>query len=207
MSKNNDKPKTHRFMHSVIVVFAIIALACSAFAIYEIYLLSSIENLIRYIVIATIGFVDLFIILKVRKYLFGKNKKNKKYHRTSFLVFLLIYCLITMAIGGVIYYIYGRITSINKTTVTYTSDLLVMSNNPANTIEDVKNMSLGILKDTKSPEGYIIPQEIIKEHTLQDENEIKEYDDYTSMLVDMYVGELSGMFVSDQYVSMFSGIT
>ena len=85
--------------------------------------------------------------------------------------------------------------------------MLVMSWSKANKIEDVKDMKIGILNDKKSPEGYIIPKEIIKENTLEDENQILEYEDYTSMLVDMYAKEIDAIFVPDSYVSMFSGIT
>ena len=201
-----EKPKKHRFMHFMIVLFALIALACSAFAIYEIYLLESIEDLLRSIAMVAMGVIDIFILLKVRKYLWGKKRK-KKLHRGVFLTFLIIYSLITAAVGGVIYYVYGQITHLNKDTVIYTSDLIVMTRNPANTVGEIKDTSIGILSDTKSPEGYIIPQEIIKENKLQDDNEIKEYDDYTTMLADMYAGDLGAMFVSNHYVSMFSGIT
>ena len=203
-----EKTKTkNKFLHFCISLFQIIALACSAFAIYEIFLLDSIENLIRYIIICAIGLIDLFTILKTLKYLKGKNKKNKKQKKGLFLFFLLFYSIICFGIGGAIHYVYGKIDNLNKDLITYTSDLLVMSTNPANSIEDIKNMTLGILADEKSPEGYIIPKEIIKEYKLEDDNLIKEYGDYTSMLVDMYVKELDGMFVSDHYVSMFSGIT
>ena len=82
-----------------------------------------------------------------------------------------------------------------------------MNNNAATDIDDINEMTIGILDDQKNPEGYIIPQEIIRENKLQDENEIKKYDDYTSMLVDLYANELDAMFVSGSYVSMFSGIT
>ena len=205
MAKGEDKQKKHGFIHFIIILFSIIALIASAFAIYEIYLLSSIENLIRYIAISVIGLIDLFILLKVRKYLRGKSKKKQK--KGLFIFFLIFFSILCSAIGAVIFYVYGQIDNLNKNTVVYTSDLLVMKTNPANTIENIKNMSIGILSDKKSPEGYIIPQEIIKQYKLQDENEIREYDDYTTMLVDMYSNELNAMFVSDSYVSMFSGIT
>lgn len=195
-----EKKKTGKVLRFFIFVFSLIAIATSTFAIYEIFLLSNIENLIRYILIGILGLTDLLIVLK----LMGKKKKRRK---KSYLVFLIFYSIICFCIGGVIFYVYGQLDSINKQSVTYTSDLLVMSSNKANNIKDIKDMKLGILKDTKSPEGYIIPKEIINENKLEDDNEIVEYDDYTSMLVDMYGEELDGMFVSDHYVSMFSGIT
>ena len=203
--ERNNNSKT---MNMIVVFFLIIALATSAFAIFEIALLSSIENLIRYIVMGVLALLDLFFILKTKKYIKGRyNKRSKRPKKKLFITILFIYSIICGTIGGIIFFIYGQISGINKEYVTYTSDLLVMNDNKAEDIKDVKDMTIGILSDKKSPEGYIIPKEIIDENHLEDENEIKKYDDYTSMLVDMYGNELDGMFVSDHYVSMFSGIT
>ena len=196
--QSNEKVKSHKFLNFMLKLFSIIAIAVSIFAIYEIYLLDSIENLIRYIVMGILGLIDIVILIKLK----GKRKKKKTY-----LSFLIIYSLICAIVGIVISYFYGQISSINKEQITYTSDLLVMSSNKANTIDDINDMKIGILNDKKSPEGYIIPREIIKEKKLEDENEIVEYEDYTSMLVDMYGNELDAVFVPDSYVSMFSGIT
>ena len=206
MSRNKEKTKDKKsgVMSFVIIFFLIISLIASAFAIYEILLLDSIENTLRYVVIGVLGFLDLIFILIANSHTRGKKKRKKK---GLFIFILFLYLLICLGIGGAIYYIYGQLDSLNKETVIYTSDLLTMSSNEASTIEDISDMKIGLLKDKKSPEGYIIPKEIIKEHALEDDNEMVEYDDYTSMLVDMYANELDAMFVSDHYVSMFSGIT
>ena len=201
--KNNSK-----IMNMIVVFFLIIALATSAFAIFEISLLSSIENLIRYIVMGVLILLDVFFVIKTRKYIKGRyNKRSKRPKKKLFILILFIYSIICGIIGGAIFFVYGQISGINKEYVTYTSDLLVMNKNEANDIKDIKKMTIGILSDKTSPEGYIIPQEIIAENKLEDDNEIKKYDDYTSMLVDMYGEEIDAMFVSDSYVSMFSGIT
>ena len=205
MGKNNSntkEKKDSKLLSFIVIIFLIIALATSAFAIYELYLLSSIETTIRYIVMGILAFIDLIFILKT-----FKKKKKKKKRPGIFILVLFIYSLICFTVGGIIYYLYGQIDNLNKETITYTSNLLVMSSNPANDIKDVKDMKIGLLSDKKSPDGYIIPQEMINENNLQDENEIVSYDDYTSMLVDMYIGEINAMFVSNHYVSMFSGIT
>ena len=207
MSKDKEKTKekSGKFINFLLTFFMLIALICSGFAIYEIFLLSGIESLIRYIVIGVFALIDLFIILKVRKY--KKGKKKKKPRKGLFIFFLIIYSIITFGIGGAIFYIYGKLNGLNKETITYTSNLLVMSDNEAEEIADVEDMTIGILSDKKSPEGYIIPQEIIKENNLNDTNEMVDYDDYTTMLVDMYAGDIDAMFAPDSYVSMFSGIT
>ena len=187
-----------KILSFIIKLFSIIALGASIYAIYEIYLLSSIEDLIRYIVMGVLILIDIVIIFKF---------KSKKKPKVSYLLFLFIISLISIGIGLTISYFYGKIDNLNKDKITYTSNMLVMSWSKANKIEDVKDMKIGILKDNKSPEGYIIPKEIIKEHKLEDDNQIVEYEDYTSMLVDMYSKELDAVFVPDSYVSMFSGIT
>lgn len=189
----------------VLLIFLILALLTSAFAIYEIFLLSSIETLIRYIVIGILLFTDFILFIRVRKA--SKKRKKKRNKRIGLISFMICYSIICLAVGLVIAYLYGQLNSINKKYVTYTSDLVVMSKSEANDIKDINDYTIGILKDKKSPEGYIIPQEIIKDNKLEDNNEIKNYDDYSTMLVDLYAGEIDGMFVSDHYVSMFSGIT
>lgn len=207
MSKKRKKGKSSLF-NKFMISFVIIAVASSIFSIYEILLLSSIETLIRYIVIGVLVLLDLIIIFKchrIRKFDETKNKKKPK--KKLFMFLIILYTIICLLIGGTIFYVYGKINGLNKTFVTYTSDLLVMSTNQANDISDVKDMKIGILKDDTNPEGAIIPKEIIKENNLNDENEVTDYDNYTSMLVDLYSGDLDAMFISNHYVSMFSGIT
>ena len=205
MSKDGDNKK---FIDKVITFFLVIALVMSGFAIYGIFLLSSIETLIRYIVMGLLVLIDLGFIRKAKKATKSRQTRRSGRPKKKLLIFnLIIYSLICGAIAGVIFFVYGQLSNMNKRYVTYTSNLLVMSKSPAKDIKDVKDMTIGILSDKKSPEGYIIPQEVIKENKLQDSNEIKKYDDYTSMLVDMYSDELDAMFVSNHYISMFSGIT
>jgi len=207
MAKDEGK-KEHKSTNLFIILFLIISFIGSGFLIYEIFLLSSIENLLRYIIIGILVLIDLLFILKTKKYFRGfKKKKNKKPRKGLFIAILIIYSLTCFVAGGIIFTLYEKIDNLNKNYVTYTSNLLVMSSNEADKVSDISDMSIGILKDKKSAEGYIIPQEIISENKLNDENEIKSYDDYTTMLVDMYAGELDAMFVSGSYVSMFSGIS
>ena len=157
MSKKSKKGKSSLF-NKFMIFFVIIAVASSIFSIYEILLLSSIETLIRYIVIGVLVLLDLIIIFKchrIRK--FDETKKKKKPKKKLFMFLIILYTIICLLIGGTIFYVYGKINGLNKTFVTYTSDLLVMSTNQANDISDVKDMKIGILKDDTNPEGAIIP--------------------------------------------------
>ena len=186
-------------------IILLITIGSSIFMIYELSLLSSIENTIRYVVMGILGLIDLIFILKV----FIKSKKARKKNKKKIgtLVFMIIYSIICIAVGSVINYLYGQIDNINKDTVIYSSSLVTMATNNAEKIEDIVDYKIAILDDETSPEGYIIPQEMIAENTLNDENEIVKYSDYSSMVVDLYADEVDAIFISSGYVELFSGIT
>ena len=184
MSKDTDELEKKPKRRFVILFFLIIALITSLFAIYELYLLSSIETLIRYIIMGFLVFIDLIFIFKTKRFFkpFKKKKKKKKKSKGIMLIiFMILYSLVCGFVGGAIFYVYGEVSNINKVYVTYSSSLVTMSKNSADKVSDIKDYKIGILKDKTSPEGYIIPQEIIKENNLNDNNEIKKYDDYSTM--------------------------
>lgn len=202
--ENETKEKKPK-IRIILSIFLIIAILCSGFAIYEIFLLSSIETLIRYIIIGILLFIDIILFFKVR--ISSKKRKKKRSKRIGLISFMIVYSLVCFAVGLVIAYFYGQLNSINKAYVTYTSDLVVMSDNSAESVDDVKDYTIGILKDKSSPDGYLIPQEMIDENKLEDDNEIKKYEDYSTMLVDLYAGDVDAIFITDNYVDMFSNVT
>ena len=207
MAKKNTN-KEGKILHKIIILIYIIALISSLLAIYEIFLFNGIETLIRYIVMALITLYDIRLLLKLRKIVKGKTRKNnKKYHKKLFLFWLILYSIICLGIAYSLNFVYSKVSSANKTDVTYTSYLVVLADNKTGNIKNAKNMKIALLNDKKNPDGYIIPQEMIKKYGLEDDNEIIEYDDYTSMLADLYAKELDAMFVPSAYVSMFSGTT
>ena len=134
-----------------------------------------------------------------------KNNRNKK-RRRLFISTMVFYTLICTLVGLVIFYLYGRLSNMNKEYVTYTSDLIVMSDNKAEDIEDIVDYKIGMLETKTSPDGYIIPNEIIKEYNLKDENDIKKYPDYNTMIVDLYDGAVDALLIPDNYPSMFKNI-
>ena len=78
MSKKKETKvkKESKIINTFIFLFLAISLALSGFAIFELCLLSSIENLLRYMAIAVLGCFDLFFILKFMG--LGKKKKKRK---------------------------------------------------------------------------------------------------------------------------------
>lgn len=204
MSKENNMVEKKK-SRIVIFILTVISLILSVFAIYEVFLLNSIEDMARYIFIAFLILIDLIIIFRTKRIWKRKNKKNSKH--IGYIFFLIIYGLICGVLGAAIFYVYGTLSGINKVYVTYTSDLVTMTSNKAKDISDIKGYTIGRLNDKTSPDGYIIPQEIIKEKKLKVNNKIKNYDNYSSMLTDLYNGNIDCLFLPDSYVSMFSNIS
>ena len=196
-----DKKKPKGWL--IYTIFFIISIITSVFAIYEILLLSSIENLIRYLVIAILIIIDLILLFRIKR--FFKPKKVKKH--ILLMLFMILYSIICLVIGLLISFVYKEVSSINKVYVTYTSNLITMASSNISDVSDVSDLKIGILSDKKSVEGYKIPMDIIKENKLEDENELVDYGDYTSMIVDLYSNDIDACFVSDSYVNIFSSIS
>lgn len=185
-----------------ILILFILTLISSIFAIYHIFLLSSIEDLIRYIIIGIFIFIDFILFIKTKK--IWKKKTKKESRHVVMILFMIFYLLINLVIGVVIFYLYGTVSGINKKWVTYSSSLVVLKDNTASKVSDLEDATIGMLDDKESPEGYIIPEEVIKENQLKENNKIKKFDTYTEMLSKLYEGKLDAIFLSSDYVSLYS---
>ena len=196
-----EKKKKKKKYRLWLLILTLITILANFFAIYEILLLGPVEEVIRYVVIGIFLLIDLVFFLKMKK------KRTKKENKAKLLTFFLVlYLLFSLFIGIVIMYLYDKIENVNKTYVTYSSSLITMSNNSINKISDIKNKKIGLLNDKTSPDGYIIPRMIIKENELDDDNNIKKYDDYNAMIADLYAGTIDYMFITTNYPSLFQSI-
>ena len=189
----------------IITSLLLICVASSGYLIYQLLLLNGIETLLRYMAIGVIAFINFIFLIKFL--LIRKNKKKKKKKHIGYCITLFLFATMCFAAAFIINYFYSKLDNINKDMVTYSSSLLVMADDKATKIEDINDYKIGILDDESSPDGYIIPQEIIKKYTLNDSNIIKPYDDYASMLVDLYAGDINAVFITSNYGELFSGIT
>lgn len=209
--KKEEKEKQEKTKKPVafilLLILVVLAVASSGYLIYILSLLATIETFIRTVIIGLLAFIDFILILKL-VLLKKKRLKSKKVKRhIGFSIFCIIYIIACFLIAFVVNYLYSKLDNINKDMVTYSSSLLVMADDPATKIDDIKDYEIAILGDEDNPEGYVIPQEIIKEHNLNDSNIITPYDNYSTMLVDMYAGEIDAVFISSSYADMYSGIT
>jgi LCP family protein required for cell wall assembly len=199
--EKKEKKKKKKKYRLWLFILTLITILANFFAIYEILLLGPVEEVIRYVIIGVFLLIDLVFFLKMKK------KRKKKENKAKLLTFFLIlYLLLSLFIGVVIMYLYGKLENVNKTYVTYSSSLITMSNNSMNKIDDVKDAKIGLLNDKTSPDGYLIPRIIIKENKLDDDNKIKKYDDYNAMIADLYDGTIDAMFITTNYPSLFQSI-
>lgn len=200
MKKNKEK-KIKKKKRIWLLILGILVILSNLVAIYNILRLGPIEELVRYIVIGIFVIIDIIILIRIKKK--RKNKEKKVKFLTTFLI---IYLLINILISTVIIYAYNSISKINKNYITYSSSLIVKAESEIEEINDVDNLIIGMINDTSSPDGYIIPKEIIKENNLDDTNDIEEYDDYSTMIADLYEGTIDALFISTDYESMFSSM-
>lgn len=196
-SKKANRKKIRILFFAFIILFII----SNVFLIYNILLLKGIENMIRYLAIGFMSFTSLLLSLwSIRSFV---KRRTKKFIISTILISLLIVIYFT---GG--YYInkaYSSIDNINKDEITYSTSLIVLKNSKINDISDLKDKKIGIIKDTKNIEGYIISQEIINDEKINKKTLI-EYDDTLSMITDLYEKEIDALFISSSYVSMFGSM-
>lgn len=184
------------------LIIMLLLLASSGFLIYNLILLQGIETFYRVMLILFIIFFDFLIV----KGLFTACFRNFKRLKFILLTIISIILIIIYGIGGTaIFLLYNKLSDFNKNKITYTSNLITLTSGPKN-VKDLENSKIGIIKDTEDIEGYVIPQEMIKDEKLDENNEIIQYEDSLEMMEDLYNEEIEAAFVSSNYKITFSNI-
>ena len=200
--RNKFKEKNNRVWIYILGITVILNLIAASTFIYSLSLLSGIENVIRYAimifaVIMTIIFLSLYMSSII---------KGKKLWYILFLIFIIISITAQGFVALNIIKLYNPINNINKSTITYTTDLIVLKNSNVEKINDLKKMTIGYISKDKASEDNTISELIIKENNLKDKNTVKEYTDYAEMLNDLYDGKIDAVLISSNYSVMFNTI-
>ena len=169
----------------------------TGFFIYNILLLHGIEDILRYLFVALLALV--FVIYVLLSLTIRHKSVIKK---VFFYLFLLILIVGQLTVGYYIGKFYSTIDKISKTTVTYSTNLVALKDSKI-TLTTLKNMKIGMINDSSSIDGYTISTEIINDNSLKTNNTVTEYEDYFTMLKDLYAKKLNAVFVPSNYVSMF----
>lgn len=124
-------------------------------------------------------------------------KKFKKFITLTVINTLLI--IIMFIVSIVINMIYSKIDMLSSKDYTlYTTNLVSLNN--TNLVSDSK---LGMISNNDDIEGYILANTLKNKEDL--DQEVVYYDDYYSMIDALYNGEVAAIFVSSNYVILFSG--
>lgn len=191
MTKVKKKKKKIKLkINNLLILLSIIT---SLFLMYRVGQFASAEPIICSIVILILFVVDLM-------FFYYKRNLKKVFAILGMTIFITINVFASYIIG----YAYNNIDSINKKEITYTSYLVTLNNSKIETIEDVTKLEIGMINDSLSIDNYVIAKEIIKEHNLDKENTIKNYDDVGVMLHDLYNQEIDAMLISSNYKEMFA---
>lgn len=118
--------------------------------------------------------------------------------RKSLIFLIILTCIYSPLFAFLSFYIdktYGIIDNVQKKYINYTSYMISLK-------DTTEYNKIGMISAKEDPTGYVIPKEMIKKENIT--GEIVEYDDYISMMTELYDGNIDAMFVANSYVTMFN---
>lgn len=194
--ENRKKGKLKKFNLFFNILFGMF-LMISAYLIYNLYRLTGIETIIRYIVMFLLGFLDIFLLIKW-------FKAMRKPLISRYLV--IFFCLLIFGAGE--FFIAKTINkglnvveniSIGKYR-NYSSSLVAMSSGNLKTKKDItESTKIGrVNANKKDYEAYVLTKDIMKKDKIS-ESQIVDYDDSISMLYDLYEGKIDAVFITSSY--------
>ncbi len=162
--------------------------------INSLLLLKGIENGIRIgIMILFLIFLFLYILVSL---LLLFTKKNKTFIFSS--LFVVIICCAMIFLSSFIHKAYSSLEKMNEDSVTYSTSLITLKGKSLNS-ESI----IGIIDNEDDVEGYILANKLIKEKKVK-YKELRKYNNYLDMLMDLYDGVSDGVLIGSNYVSTYS---
>ena len=193
----------HKFLFVVTLISILVLFGGVGYLIFTISKLNNIENTLRLIGSVVLIIISLLLFVLSIRFL-------NKYKKVKLIIVIILMLLIGAAgiFGGYnVDKVYNTLAKVSDTSgyTTYSSSLVTLKDNKADSIKDVKEDSkIGILNDKTSYEGYKMPLEIMKKQKLS--NETKEYDSYIAMIDALYDGEIEYVFLPTNYSVMFGSM-
>jgi len=196
------KEKKNKSWIYILGILTLLNFVAATYFIYSLLLLSGIETIIRYGIMAfTIVMALIFLNLWMNTVI-----KNKNIWNILFLIFIIISVTVQIFVGYNIIRIYNPISEINKANIEYTSSLITLKDIEIESVKDIDEMTIGMISKDEGYEDNAIGKLIIKENKLKDNNKIKEYSDYVEMLNALYAKEIDAVIISSNYKVMFNTI-
>ncbi len=186
--KRTNKPYRY-FFFTIFFLYLISFL----FMIRGLLLLSGIETFIRYLFI--IIFLVLFFIYTVGNLIFLILKKH------GFIIFTSVIAIIFSTINFFGYHYinktYNYIDNISKDKILYTTNLISL-------VDKKDVVTVGMISEKNDTEGYILPMEYLNKN--KHDYKIVDYDDYLTLLNDLYDDKVDGIFITSNYSLIYNNI-
>lgn len=183
-----------------VIMMNILFFISNSYLIFSLFKLSNIEDMLRILMII---FLFLFFTLSIIKTI-KVYKSKSKIKSIVFSILLLIVFVLESLIYNTIDKVYSSIDSISSNTTKYSSSLVVLKTSNLNNIKDIKNKKIGLYNNKESIESYILPNEIIDDKKLDNNNEIIEYENLADLVSDLYSKKIDAIFASSNYYILFS---
>ncbi|MEG1900530.1 MAG: LCP family protein [Bacilli bacterium] len=189
--------KKIKSLNICLIISIIICILSSTYLIYNILLFNNIEGLIRYIVIFIIGIINIGLLFLVIK------RIKKKYKNIGLIILIIIFSFILNTFSIVLNYVYNLVDNINKDYVTYSTSLVAKYDFNDKVIV---NKKIGMITNKSSIDGYILGNKLLKDNKLTSKNELLEYDDFPSLLADLYDNVVDLIIIPSNYVKIFGNL-
>lgn len=199
---NETKSKSKKAIKVISILFMVVQLLAMFTLLYSLYIIKGIETELRYVFMILVAIINIISIILTTKLL-------KKEKQSKFFIFVIIASIFIFAQAIGSYYIlktYSTLNSMNKNEITYTTAFVTLKNSNIKDISSIKDAKIGIVEDETSIEGYVIGKEVIKENSLEKNNTLVDYEDFTALVKGLYSKDIDIMIVSEDYVSMFDEI-
>lgn len=186
--------KTH-FLKKFFYFLSVVAyIASLVFITCEAMIFKSTEPVILAIILA------LFIIWGLIYIFCGLITMLSK-KKFGFITLTILTLLLSSAFGFGAYYLHqkkAQFSNMNANEIMYTTNLIALKESKFS-----EDKPIGMIESTNDIEGNVLAQKLIETEKLK--NEIYYYEDYNSMISDLYKGKIIGCFVSSNYSIIFEG--
>lgn len=196
-----SKEKKHKVFNVFVGFLLGMYLTVSGYLIYNLYKLTGIENLIRYIVMGVIILVDLIFI--IRYFRMKRKTLLRKY---------IVFTLVLLIFGGAQFFAaytinkgLNFISNIStKDTKVYKTSLIALKNGKLKKVSDITSETkIGRVSDTEDIENNQLSKYIMKKNKIKDD-QIVDYDDPITLLYSLYENkDIDAAFVSGSYVNIY----
>ena len=188
IKKTHLLKKFFYFFSSIAYIASLVFITCEAM------IFKSTEPVILAIILALFIIWGLIYLLCGLITMLSKRKKG-------FIILTIFTLLLSSAFSFGAYYLHekkAQFSNMNANEIVYTTNLIALKESKFN-----ETKPIGMIESSNDIEGNVLAKKLIEKEKLK--NEIYYYEDYQSMISDLYKGKIVGCFVSSNYSIIFAG--